>query len=389
MKITSFFAILSTVFAKKFIVQVEPELTTDIKALTNFFAFENVVTSVTIGDFHAYIVESTNYFSLFEYPFVKNVEEDQFVTIYDHVSPLNLQDNSVNQNYLMSYVENTFNPYYLQSNPVWNLDRIDQRPSNLDTKYFYTVTKGSGVNVYVIDTGIDITHSEFGGRAVWGTNTVDNNNVDCNNHGTHVSGTIGSATYGVSKGATLVAVKALDCNGSGTYSGILAGMEWVVNAANKTGKPSVVNMSLGGGQSSSINQAVAQMTAAGIHVVVAAGNENQNACNTSPASEPSAITVAALDQNGPLAYFSNWGTCVDIIAPGTNILSTFPGGKTAVLQGTSMASPHVAGAVANFLGDNPGISPAAMQKGITAGCTQGMVTGNLNGTPNCLLYTIA
>lgn len=389
MKIASLlFSLVNIVTSKTYIVQTEQISTSDYH---NFLSLEHVTNEIHIGDFHAFIVErysgSDNPYHLYEYSFVKNVEEDQVATISNHVSPLLLQDKSK----MMMYQENNrnFNPYYLQTNPVWNLDRIDQRPSNLDNKYFYSVTKGSNVNVYVIDTGIDITHPEFGGRAVWGTNTVDNNNVDCNDHGTHVSGTIGSNTYGVAKGANLIAVKALDCNGSGTYSGILAGMEWVVNQANKTGKPSVVNMSLGGGQSSAINQAVAQMTAAGVHVVVAAGNENQNACNTSPASEPSAITVAALDQGGPLAYFSNWGTCVNIIAPGTNILSTFPGGKTAVLQGTSMASPHVAGAVANFLGDFPNTSPAAMQKGITSGCTQGVVTGNLNSTPNCLLYTIA
>ncbi|HEY7487493.1 MAG TPA: S8 family peptidase [Streptosporangiaceae bacterium] len=235
-----------------------------------------------------------------------------------------------------------------QSSPTYGLDRIDQRSLPLNKKYTYTST-GSGVNAYVIDTGIDTGHSQFGGRADVVYDGVGDgmNGQDCNGHGTHVAGIIGSKTYGVAKSVKLHAVRVLDCTGSGTLSTVIAGVNWV--AAHKAAK-SVANMSLGGAKSTSLNNAVTALSKSGVFLTVAAGNEGQNACNTSPASAGWVEATGATNSKDTRMSWSNYGGCVDIYAPGSNVWSTYPDGGTAMLSGTSMASPFVAGVAALYKG---------------------------------------
>ena len=252
-----------------------------------------------------------------------------------------------------------------QSPVTWGLDRIDQVSLPLSNSYTYNTT-ATNVTAYIIDTGIQTSHPEFGGRAVVGYDATGGNGQDCNGHGTHVAGTVGSRTYGVAKGVKLVAVRVLDCNGSGTWTGVINGMNWV---ANNRVLPAVANMSLGGSYSSTVNSAATNMVNRGVTVAVAAGNSNANACNYSPASASGVITVGATTSTDAKASFSNYGSCVEIWAPGQNITSTWIGSGTNTISGTSMASPHVAGVAALYLAYNPGASPAAVSAWIIANGT--------------------
>ncbi|BCJ57770.1 S8 family peptidase [Micromonospora endophytica] len=273
-----------------------------------------------------------------------------------------------------------------QSNPTWGLDRIDQRNRPLSNSYTYPNT-ASNVRAYIIDTGIRITHNDFGGRATWGTNTIDTNNTDCNGHGTHVAGTVGGTTYGVAKGVRLVAVKVLNCSGGGTTTSVVNGVNWVT--ANAV-KPAVANMSLGGGASTAIDNAVANSVASGVSYAVAAGNSNANACNYSPARTSTAITVGATTSTDARSSFSNYGSCVHIFAPGSSISSAWNTSNTATntINGTSMASPHVAGAAALVLGTNPSWSPAQVKTYLVNNATTGVVTSPGTGSPNRLLFVV-
>lgn len=277
----------------------------------------------------------------------------------------------------------------VQRNPVWGLDRIGQRPARLSNTY-QPSADGDTVHVYVIDTGIRIGHQQFGGRASYGYDFVggDATAADCNGHGTHVAGTIGGSTYGVAKKAELVAVRVLNCKGSGYLSDVIDGVDWVTEHAVR---PAVANMSLGGGdRSPSLDYAVADSIASGVTYVVAAGNENVDASLSSPADLPSAITVAASDRRDKRADFSNYGRGVDLFAPGVGITSAVAQSDTATAtySGTSMATPHVAGAAALILDANPSWSPAKVQAKLIADATKGKVTDR-KGTPNRLLYVPA
>ncbi|MBO3736981.1 S8 family peptidase [Actinoplanes flavus] len=273
-----------------------------------------------------------------------------------------------------------------QNNAPWGLDRIDQRARPLSTTYTYPVT-ASNVTAYIIDTGILYSHSQFGGRATAGYDAVGSGAVDCNGHGTHVAGTVGGSTYGVAKAVKLVGVRVLNCSGSGTTAGVIAGVNWVTSNAVK---PAVANMSLGGGASTSIDTAVRNSIAAGITYAVAAGNSNANACNYSPARVPTAITVGATTSTDARASYSNYGSCLDIFAPGSSIISSWYTSTTATntISGTSMASPHVAGAAALVLSRNPGYTPAQVSSALTTNATPNVVTSPGTSSPNRLLFVV-
>ena len=276
-----------------------------------------------------------------------------------------------------------------QTNATWGIDRVDQRDLPLSTTYTYDQT-GSGIDVYVIDTGIRLDHVEFGGRAVTGYDAITSGGTanDGNGHGTHVAGTIGGTTYGIAKGVRLYAVRVLDNSGSGTTAGVIAGIDWVTS--HHTTNPAVANMSLGGGASTSMDDAVKGSIADGVTYVVAAGNSYANACNYSPARVPEAITVGSTTRTDGFSSFSNYGSCVDILAPGTDITSAWYTSSTATntISGTSMASPHVAGASALYLKTNTSASPATVANALISNATLNKITSVPTGTPNRLLYTI-
>ncbi|THV40761.1 S8 family serine peptidase [Glycomyces buryatensis] len=286
----------------------------------------------------------------------------------------------VEQNQTVSIADVQDNP------PSWGLDRVDQLDLPLDDSYEY-LGDGSGVTAYIVDTGILASHGQFAGRVGTGYDFVDDDSspTDCQGHGTHVAGTIGATDYGLAKEVTLVGVRVLDCEGSGTNAGVIAGVDWVTE--NHSG-PSVANMSLGGGYSAALNNAVDAAVASGVTFAVAAGNEDQNACNVSPASAASALTVAASDDSDTRAYFSNFGSCTDIFAPGVDITSTWIGSNSATntISGTSMASPHVAGAVAVYLSLNPSATTDEVETWVSGNAATGRVS-DVAGSPNRLLHT--
>jgi len=275
-----------------------------------------------------------------------------------------------------------------QKNPTWGLDRIDQRTVT-GSKSYNPMDDGSSATAYVIDTGVRISHTQFAGRARYGWDFVDNDATasDCNGHGTHVAGTIGGSTYGVAKRVRLVAVRVLDCEGAGTLSGVIAGVNWVTSNAVR---PAVANMSLGGSVSTSLNAAIANSIAHGVTYVVAAGNENTNASNTSPGGLAAAITVGATDSRDRRASFSNYGSVLDLFAPGVSIRSSVADSDTAVANysGTSMAAPHVAGAVALVLDAAPTYTPVQVRDYLVARSTTGKVADR-KGSPNRLLFVPA
>lgn len=296
-------------------------------------------------------------------PNVESVEQDQGVRLNQTTSP--------------------------QQSATWGLDRIDQTDRPVDTQYFFRYT-GSGVTAFIIDTGMRADHVEFAGRVVAGFTAINDGNGtnDCNGHGTHVAGTVGGTTWGVAKGVSLVPVRVLDCAGSGSLSGVIAGVDWV---AGSTYRPAVANLSLGSGKSTTVNAAVAGASNKGVTMVVAAGNSNADACLYSPASEPTAITVGATTSSDARASYSNYGSCVDIFAPGSSITSAWYTSSTATntISGTSMASPHVAGVAALALNADPTAVPASIAQFIISKSSVNKLSLLGTGSPNLLAYSMA
>lgn len=279
-----------------------------------------------------------------------------------------------------------------QPNATLGLDRIDQHPLPIDTNYNYTAT-GAGVDAYIIDSGIRMTHQDFGGRARLGMDFIGDgqNGNDCYGHGTHVAGTVGSSTYGVAKNVTLYSMRVLDCTGSGQVSSIIGAANWITQ--NRT-RPAVANISIiVSGISSSLDRAIDNSIAAGVTYAIAAGNFNQDACNYSPGHIPNAITVGSMTPNGESDYrmgYSNWGPCVDIHAPGNGIISLSNGDDTStrMMSGTSMASPHVAGVAALYLETHPNASASEVRNSIVNSATEGTMVPPPPSSPNLVLYSI-
>ena len=276
--------------------------------------------------------------------------------------------------------------FTISATASWGLDRIDQVDLPLDDTYT-APSDGAGVTAYIIDTGVNAAHEDFGGRVSGGFDAVDNDSDpdDENGHGTHVAGTVGGASYGVAPGVDLVGVRVLDAGGSGTTEGVVAGIEWVTE--NHSG-PSVANMSLGGGADEALDEAVRGAVSSGVTFAVAAGNSGADSSTFSPARVTEAITVAASDIDDAQASFSNYGDVVDIYAPGVDITSAWIGGptETNTISGTSMATPHVTGAAALYLAQNPGATPAEVSDGLTSAASADKITNATAGTPNLLLH---
>lgn len=339
----------------------------------------------SFGDLTVYKTSSSNYeryFSTLNAFF--DVEEDQVVTLPE---------------YTTRFVENELLGL---SDPVqpWHLDRVAKHDLN-STEHFTYTTPGSchknkdvEIHTYVIDTGIDTTHPEFEGRATWLANFADNKNTDCNSHGTHCAGLVGSKTYGSCKDAKLFAVKVLDCRGSGSMSGVISGVEFAFKrhlseSARTGGKVrSVATMSLGGGFSRALNLAVQNCVKKSntFYFTVAAGNENSDACGTSPASVKEVLTVMASDKHDSKAYFSNYGSCADVYSPGVDIESTVPGGNTAVYSGTSMATPLLAGVLNHYIDRFPEMDMQKLKDTMLTDSTKNALDGNPKGTANLLVY---
>lgn len=273
--------------------------------------------------------------------------------------------------------------------PSWGLDRVDQPSANLNSSYSYPSSGGANVKVYVVDTGVQASLPNFGGRVQSGYDATGSNSAttDCNGHGTHVAGTIASSVYGVAKKATIVPVKVIGCNGQGKYSWVLSGLDWII-ANHPKGATGVVNMSIGGGKYAVMDEVVAKLHSAGLIAVVAAGNSNADACNFSPAGTKTAVTVGSIGSSDTRSYFSNHGECVDIFAPGSAIVSesvSNAGGQS--MSGTSMATPHVAGAAALYLATNPTASPSLVSLMLTSNGTKNAVVDAKSMSGNVVLNT--
>jgi len=278
----------------------------------------------------------------------------------------------------------------------WGLDRVDQVDLPLDGTFTFKDSAGAGVDSYVIDTGVRTTHEQFNSQArfgaAFGSGPFFGGDDDCNGHGTHVGGTMGGKDAGAAEDTTIIAVKVLGCLGSGSLNDVAAGIDFVAAEATRTGRPTVANLSLGGGTNLALNNAANAAVAAGVHMIVAAGNDGGDACNNSPASASDVVTVAASDINDAIASFSSKGSCSHIIAPGVGVKSAVESNDTAyaTYSGTSMAAPHVAGVTALLLAESPSMAPMQMRDNLQALASANKISGNLSAgagsTPNLLLF---
>ena len=318
---------------------------------------------------------------------VRSVYEHVFSGVAVDLPPTAAQAMARNRNVAIVEPEMVVTATGTQTGATWGLDRSDQRNRPLNSTYNYLDQAGQGVRIYIVDTGVRSTHADLTGRVTTGYSVYSGGTEDCNGHGTHVAGSAAGSTYGIAKKATIVPVRILSCTGSGSSTTFFNGVNWIL--ANKGTTPGVVNMSLAfSSVSSTVNTAIRNLHNSGLTTVVAAGNSNANACRNSPSSEPLAITVGSTTSSDARSSFSNFGSCVDIFAPGTNITSAWHTSNTAIntISGTSMASPHVAGAAALLLGANNGLSSAGVWSALLANATPGLVTSPGTGSPNRLLY---
>ena len=360
-------------------------------SLTLFSEFNN-------GEFLSFYTTSHDNLMKYKNTLSKFYDIEEDVTISLSSCPFsNMNPDEIDKEFDHSFVT-TFAPDTLP----WHLNRVTSRNVSTEPTFNYS-TSGSchtnanlDIHTYIIDTGIDIAHPQFEGRAVWDQNTVDSENTDCNGHGTHVAGLVGSLNYGVCVDAQLHAIKVLNCEGSGSLSGVIKGIEWAFKAhisrveSTKSSKrvKGIINMSLGGGFSRAVNKAVEYTLKNDDHfyIVVAAGNEDSNACSTSPASAKGVLTVMASDNEDERAWFSNWGSCADIYTPGVGILSTIPNGKTAIYSGTSMSSPVTVGVLNHYLDQYPDMNMKEIKAKMLEDASQDTIKGNPKNTPNLLVY---
>ena len=359
----------------------------------NSFAQEhNLEVLATFDDLTMYKTHTINY-NLFTDTFKElfDIEEDLTITL---PKPIDMS----NPEFVFVQQPGEFEFKMTTQNLPWHLDRVSKRDLPLNNEFPYNQSgschknKDVTINTYVVDTGIDVNHPEFEGRATWLANFADETDTDCNSHGTHCAGLVGSKTYGVCKDANLFAVKVLNCEGSGSYSGILNGLEFVhkrhlEQVKENANVKSVISMSLGGGFSRAINRAVENLVKSdGMFVVVAAGNEDSDACRTSPASAKGILTIMASDKYDNRAYFSNYGGCADLYSPGVDILSTIPNGKTAVYSGTSMATPNLVGVLNHYLDQFPSLNMLGVKNKMMKDATKNHMEGNPKKTNNLFVY---
>jgi len=365
----SHIAVVDDVIPDEYIITLVPgvKVQSHLKSIFSLLAFDTsfVRHQYSIGEFQGYS-------GVFHKSVIESIKSNKDVLM-------------VESNRIASINADQRNP------PSWGLDRVDQAALPLNQLYQYADHQGSGVDSYTIDTGIN-NHNDYNGRYTWGANFVgDNINSDCNGHGTHVAGTTGGTSYGIAKLANLIAVKVLGCSGSGAWDGVISGIGWVTDQhTNSRLKLSVANMSLGGGKIEAVNRALDESSYAGVIHVVAAGNNGGDACNFSPASAPTAISVGATDSTDGLAAFSNRGACVHILAPGVSIVSTWHTSMTATntLSGTSLAAPHVAGVVALRLAEMGETDYLTMRNYIQSRSTKNAIRNVPAGTLNYLLYSL-
>jgi len=394
----SVISIVSNVFAGHVVtddfILVQRENTVHLNS--HFMSEHNINPLATFDDFKIFTIDGNDYAKYF------NTLRSFFHVEYNQVIKLNHKSVDTETGSDDQFV------FKNNNKPIpWHLDRIDKLGGSdmLDGTYRYNASglchtnPNVEVDVYVVDTGIDINHKQFSGRATWVANFADDDDTDCQNHGTHCAGIIGSDDYGVCKDANLHAIKVLDCSGSGTLAGVIKGVEHAYNIHNKkvnaatsagNGKivKSVISMSLGGGFSRIINRAVENCLkkSDSFYVVVAAGNEDSDACKTSPASAEGVLTVMASDIEDNRAYFSNWGKCADIYAPGVNVLSTIPNDKTAIYSGTSMATPATAGVLVHYLHMHPTLNMQEIKNKMLSDSNKNLIKNNKRNTKNTLVY---
>lgn len=390
---TFFFLFCQSIMGSMILLTPKNHINTFIN-VESFAIEHNLDVLVNINDLTVYKTHTLNYNSFIDtFEGLFEIEEDQTFTL---PKPIVGQQPNEELFYVQKPGEHEFE---MKSSMPWHLDRVVKRDLPLDNTFEYNESgschknKDVDIHTYIVDTGIDVKHPEFEGRATWLANFAgDSKNTDCNSHGTHCAGLVGSKSYGVCKDAKLFAVKVLNCEGSGSYSGILSGLEFVHKRHQEQlkGNPnvkSVISMSLGGGFSRAINKAIeALVKSNSMYVVVAAGNEDSDACQTSPASARGILTIMASDKYDNRAYFSNYGGCADLYSPGVDILSTIPGGKTAVYSGTSMACPNLVGVLNHYLDRFPSLNMQGVKDKMMNDATKNHMVGNPKKTNNLFVY---